>query len=72
MYNGATPVSVIFDREYVEALSGVAGSNPVALGKATDFADPVDKTLVIGGTTYTIINKRPVDDGAFVLLDLRT
>ena len=71
-YNGATAVSVIFDNEYIEALTGIAGTTPVALGKATDFADPVGKTLLILGTTYTIRNKRPQDDGAIVLLDLET
>lgn len=69
-YNGATAVLVIFDRAYLSALTGVAGTNPVALGKASDFASPVGKTLAIGATTYTIQNSEPQDDGAFVLLQL--
>lgn len=71
-YDGATAVSVIFDHEYIEALTGVAGTNPIAMGKATDFVDPVGKTLLISGVTYTIRNKRLVDDGAIVTLDLET
>lgn len=69
-YDGATTVNVIFDNEYVEAVTGVAGTNPVALGKASDFASPVGKTLVVSGVTYRIRNSRPVDDGAVVTLDL--
>jgi hypothetical protein len=69
-YNGATAAVVIFDNEYVEAVTGIAGTNPVALGKSTDFADPVGKTLLISAVTYTIRNKRPIDDGAVVALEL--
>ena len=69
-YDGATAVSVIFDNAYLEQL-GVAGTRPLATGKATDFpAAAVSKTLVISGTTYTIRAREPTDDGAFVLLQL--
>ena len=68
-YNGATAVKVIFDASYLESL-GIAGTNPVALGLSSHFAAPAGKTLLIGATTYTIRNTRPVDDGAFVLLEL--
>ena len=68
-YNGATAVNVILDAAYLEAL-GIAGTNPVALGKASDFAAPVGKTLAIGATTYTIRNFRALDDGALVVLEL--
>lgn len=68
-YNGASAVKVIFDAAYLENL-GVAGTNPMALGRASDFAAPVGKTLLIGATTYTIRNFRPLDDGAIVVLEL--
>lgn len=67
-----TSVSVLFDEAYVEQLD-IAGQSPVARGDADDFPDgaTVDKTLTIGGVVYTIKNRRPVDDGAFVDLDLQ-
>lgn len=68
-YNGATAVNVIFDAAYLAQL-GMTGTNPVALGRAADFASPVGKTLLIGSTTYTIRNSEPQDDGALVLLQL--
>lgn len=69
-YAGSTAVNVIFDAEYVEAF-GVAGANPAALGRASDFpAGAVGNTLLISGTTYTIRNREPVDDGALVRLQL--
>lgn len=70
-YNGSVAVTVIFDAAYLESL-GVVGTNPVALGKASDFAAPVGKTLLIGTTTYTIRNKQPVGDGATAALELET
>ena len=70
-YDGATAVKVNFDHAYLEQL-GVAGTDPVALGKASDFpAAAVGKTLTIGATTYTIRNPQPQDDGATVLLELQ-
>lgn len=70
VYDGATDVKVWFDRAYIEAATGVASTDPVALGKASDFASPAGKTLVISGTSYTIRNAQPQDDGAIVLLQL--
>jgi hypothetical protein len=62
-YDGATAVAVLFDAAYLDTL-GMAATNPVALGKATDFpAAAVGKTLLIGSTTYTIRNRQPQDDG---------
>lgn len=63
--------NVIFDEAYAEAM-GVAGSNPTAMGKASDFptTTTVGGTLVINGTTYTIREREPMDDGAFVRLQL--
>lgn len=61
-------VNVIFDNAYLEQL-GVAGTNPVALAKASDVsAARVGSTLVISGTTYTIRDRQPLDDGETVLL----
>lgn len=70
-YDGTTAVVVIFDRAYLETL-GVSSTNPVAMGKASDFAVDtcVGKTLLIGITTYTIRGREPLDDGAIVLLQL--
>jgi hypothetical protein len=31
----------------------------------------VNKTLLVNGVTYTIRNREPMDDGAFVLLQLQ-
>lgn len=67
-----TAVSVLFDRAHLEQLD-ISGTNPVARGDADDFPEgsTVDKTLTIDGVSYTITDRRPVDDGAFVDLDLR-
>jgi hypothetical protein len=70
-YDGATAVKVIFDAAYSPEL-GVAGTNPIAIGKASVFpAAAVGKTLLVNGVTYTIRNREPQDDGAFVLLQLQ-
>lgn len=71
VYDGSTQVQVIFDAAYLDTL-GIANTNPVALGKASDFPEgtSIGKTLLIGSTTYTIRNRQPQDDGAFVLLQL--
>jgi len=69
-YNGVTAVNVIFDAAYLEQF-GVSGTNPVALGKASDFAaSAVGKTLLIGAVTYTIRGRENQDDGSTVLLQL--
>lgn len=68
---GAEPVYVIFDRAYVEAITGIVGTSPVALAQAADIpAAGVGKALVISGTTYTIRRREPHDDGAIVQLHL--
>lgn len=72
-FNGATAVRVFFDRAYQEAL-GIAGTQPVARGRVTEFASAaacVGKTLLIAGTTYTIRGYEPIDDGAEVQLTLK-
>lgn len=65
-------VNVIFDSAYLDAL-GVAGTNPIALAIATEVtAARIGATLVISGTTYTIRDRMPQDDGATVLLQLES
>jgi hypothetical protein len=61
---------VFFDQGYLEQL-GVAGTNPVARAKASDFAaGDIGTSIVIGGVTYTIRGREKIDDGAEVLLQL--
>jgi hypothetical protein len=70
-YDGATPVNVIFDEAYIAA-GDIGSTDPVAWGNAADFPKGtcIGKTLLIGSTTYVIRERQPVDDGAFVQLDL--
>lgn len=70
-YNGVTAVTVIFDEPY-STQGDVGSSNPTALGNAADFpvGTSIGKTLLISGTQYTIRHREPVEDGAFVLLEL--
>jgi len=70
-YDGTTSVKVIFDNAYLEQVD-VAGTNPVATGKASDFpaGTAIGKTLAIGAVTYIIRVRQPVDDGLFVQLQL--
>lgn len=72
LQGGATgAVKAIFDAAYLEAL-GVSGTGPTALVKAAAVvAADVGKTLTIGAVAYTIRNREPQDDGAFVLLRLQ-
>lgn len=67
-----TTVNVIFDRAHIEQLGGViTGTNPVALGKATDFSSFTNSdTLTISSIVYRITASDPQDDGATVLLQL--
>jgi hypothetical protein len=73
VYNGATAVSVLFDAAYADPLN-IAGTRPIARGLASVFPEGtsgcIGKTLVIAGVTYTIRGRQPVDDGAFVDLQL--
>lgn len=67
----ADAVQVILDREYLAQL-GVAGTDPVALVQATQVAaGDIGKTLTIAAVVYTIRNRRPLDDGAVVALELQ-
>ena len=70
-FDGASPVSIIFDNAFLEG-AGISGSDPVALGKASDFPEgsTIGKTLQIGATTWTIRDRQPRDDGALVVLQL--
>lgn len=68
-HDGSTK-PVYFDNAYLEQL-GVAGTNPVARGLATDFdTGDIGTSIVVGGVTYTIRGVEPIDDGAEVLLQL--
>ena len=65
-------VTAIFDNAYLEAV-GIAGSNPVAQCKASAVvAADIGKTFTRVGTgvVYTIRGVEPIDDGAFVQLQL--
>lgn len=64
-------VAVIFDRAVLDQF-GVAGTSPQAICKASDVsAANVGQTLTISGTAYTILRRDPIDDGAFVALQLK-
>lgn len=68
---GGSTVNLIFDRAALDVL-GVSGTNPTALCKASAVSQSnVGQTLTISGTAYTITNRQPQDDGAFVLLQLK-
>jgi hypothetical protein len=72
-YDGDTTVNVIFDRAFINSVTGVFATNPVAMVVASDIdEDPTGKTLLISGTTYTIRKHEPQDDGAVTLLHLET
>lgn len=65
-----TTVNVIFDEASQDHL-GIAGTNPVALGRASDFSAFTNTdTLTIGATVYRITDLQPQDDGAMVELQL--
>jgi hypothetical protein len=72
LQGGATEaVRGFFDKAYVDPL-GMAGTNPVFTCKATDVAEgDIGRTLTVAGVTYTIRNRQPQDDGAWVLLQLQ-
>jgi hypothetical protein len=74
LYDGDTAMKAHLDREYLEPLTGIAGSNPVALVQTSALPDanPVGKTLAIGGTTFVIKGREPMDDGAITRLQLVT
>lgn len=70
-----TTPKVIFSNPYdliSPAGAGIAGTNPEARGKASDFTGVVigTSTLTVAGTTYIIRDKRPVEDGLEVILTL--
>lgn len=70
-YNGSTAVEVIFEKPDGDALE-VAGTRPRAYGAAAVFpVAAIGKTLLVNGTTYTIRDRRPMDDGLFVELELQ-
>jgi hypothetical protein len=66
-----TSISVIFDEPHLEQV-GIGGTNPTALAEASDIpaTGSIGKTLTISGTVFVIRARQPVDDGAFVELEL--
>jgi hypothetical protein len=68
----ANGVSGFLDAEYIDTL-GMAGTNPAFVCKASAVAETdIGKTLTISSTVYTIKNRQPIDDGAFVRLQLQS
>ena len=66
----ADGIAGFLDAAYVETF-GMAGTNPAFVCKASAVAvGDIGKTLTIGGVTYTIRNREPIDDGACVRLQL--
>jgi hypothetical protein len=64
------PVKVIFDAPGIDQF-GITGTNPVALGAATDFASFANTdTLTIGAALYRILQCTPQSDGAVVEMQL--
>lgn len=56
IYNGATPVNVIFDNAYTEQF-GAAGTHPFVTVDAAAFSAAArGQTLQLGATVYTIEN----------------
>lgn len=72
VYNGTTAIEGHFDNADLGML-GVAGTNPTftCAADAVDD-DPTGNVLVIDKVSYTIIDIKPQDDGAVVVLELRT
>jgi hypothetical protein len=70
--NAVASGNVIVDAAFLASL-GVDTTNPTALAIASEYpASARGKTLVAGGSTYTIRSREPIDDGAIVLLQLET
>lgn len=69
--SGAVTVNVIFDEAEADKFN-VSASNPVAVGKATDFSasSAIGAAIVIDLTTFTIRDLELIDDGALVRLQL--
>lgn len=72
--SGGAPstVNVIKDEAVLDSF-GINGSNPAALGRASDFsaiAANGQDSIVISGVTYRIKDSEPLDDGAIVRLQL--
>lgn len=63
-----TEVPGFFDKEYVRALGMVSSTHPVFRFAATySAAMAVAGTVAIEGTSYTIRDREPIDDGAELL-----
>lgn len=71
--NGATPVTGIFDDAYFEdgigQGPGAESSKPAFTCKTSDVASATQgQTLVVGATTYHIVNIRPDGQGWTLLI----
>jgi hypothetical protein len=69
--SGAVTVNVNFDEAYAEQF-GIAATNPAAVGKASDFStsSSIGAAITIDLVAFTIREREPIDDGAFVRLQL--
>jgi hypothetical protein len=70
LQGGRPTANGFFDADYVDTL-GMAGTNPVFVCKASSSPRRHRKTLTIASVVYTIRNRQPIDDGAFVRLQLQ-
>jgi hypothetical protein len=71
LFNGASTISVFYNAD-AQLTLGVSSSNPVAIARAIDVPSAFDKTLVIAGIgSFVIKDSQPMDDGAFVTLQLQ-
>lgn len=72
LYNGATTIEVIFDKEWFEdrpGEAGIAATQPMALAIEADVPSAAPgNTLVIGSTTYTVTEVHPDGTGLVMLL----
>jgi hypothetical protein len=65
------PFTVIFDRDYMQALQGaISGTQPVALAQDSDLAAVWSgtTTLTINGNTYTVEDVQPDGTGLSILI----
>lgn len=67
---GSTAIAVLFSEPGINVL-GIASTNPTAIAKTADVPSEVGKTLAINGVAFTIIDSDPIDDGAFITLQLQ-
>ena len=65
---GASTVSVIFDRVWIET-QGAGATQPVCQGKTSDLGAATHGTAItIGGTAYNVIDNQPDGTGMTTLV----